>query len=167
MQINSDHSAAGRASPLPGGARQRGFTLLEVLVVLGALSLATGVTLMAIYQLLNIPALGNARLAIDADFRTANLWLMRDGNESQSFTPGGACGIFYTGAARNISYIYSYSAGTVNRTESSTGDTIAVAHHLQSAPTCALSGQLVAVTFTSSQGSVSSSTTITVALRVR
>jgi prepilin-type N-terminal cleavage/methylation domain-containing protein len=156
-----------RTLPACHGARQQGFTLLELLVVLGALSLVTGVTLTAIYQLLNIPALGNARLAITADFRTANLWLMRDGNESQSFTPGGTCGVFYTGAARGISYTYSYSAGTLNRTDSRTGSTLAVAHHLQSAPTCVPSGQLVTITFTSSQGRVSSSTTIMVALRVR
>ncbi len=151
----------------PGGVRQRGFTLLELIVVLGSLSLVTGVTLMAIYQLLIVPANGNARLAIDADFRTANLWLMHDGNESQSFTPGGTCGVFYTGATRNISYTYSYVAGTLNRTASSGGSTIAVAHHLKSAPICVPSGQLVTVMFTSSSGSVSSSTTITVALRVK
>jgi prepilin-type N-terminal cleavage/methylation domain-containing protein len=156
-----------RTLPACHGARQRGFTLLELLVVLGALSLVTGVTLMAIFQMLNVPAQGNARLAIDADFRAANLWLMRDGNESQSFTPGGTCGVFYTGAARNISYTYSYAAGTLNRTDSRTGSTIAAAHHLKSAPTCVPSGQLVTVAFTSSSGSVSGSSTIIVALRVR
>jgi Tfp pilus assembly major pilin PilA len=150
-----------------GGARQQGFTLLELIVVLGSLSLVTGIALMAIYQLLIVPANGNARLAVDADFRTANSWLMHDGNESQTFTPGGTCGVFYTGATRNISYTYSYLAGTLNRTDSSSGNTIAVAHHLKSAPMCVPSGQLVTVMFTSSSGSVSSSTTITVALRVK
>jgi prepilin-type N-terminal cleavage/methylation domain-containing protein len=158
-----------RTLPACHGARQQGFTLLELLVVLGALSLVTGVTLMAIYQLLNVPAQGNARLAIDADFRTANLWLMRDGNESQSFTPGGTCGVFYTGAARNISYTYSYLAGTLNRTDSRTGSTIGVAHHVASPPNCESmpQGQLVTVTFTSSSGNVSSNAIIIVALRVR
>ena len=151
----------------PGDVRQRGFTLLELVVVLGALSLVTGVTLLAIYQLLIVPVNGNARLAVDADFRTANLWLMHDGNESQTFTPGGTCGVFYTGATRNISYTYSYSAGALSRTESGSGNTLAVAHHLKSAPVCVPLGQLVTVQFTSSSGSVSSSTTITVALRVK
>ena len=151
----------------PGGARQQGFTLLELIVVLGTLSLVTGVTLMAIYQLLIVPVNGNARLAVDADFRTANLWLMHDGNESQSFTaPGGTC-VFYTGATRNISYTYSYSAGALNRTDSSSGKTIAVAHHLKSPPICTPSGQLVTFTFTSSSGNVSSSATVIVALRVK
>ena len=147
--------------------RQQGFTLLELVVVLGILSLVTGVALMAIYQLLIVPANGNARLAIDADFRTANSWLMHDGNESQTFTPGGTCGVFYTGVTRNISYTYSYSAGTLNRVDSSTGNTIGVAHHLKSAPICVPSGQLVTVMFTSSSGNVSSGATITVALRVK
>jgi prepilin-type N-terminal cleavage/methylation domain-containing protein len=150
-------------------ARERGFTLIEVIIVLGLVSVVTGVTLLILYQLLIIPAQGNARLAIDADFRTANLWLMHDGNESQSFTPGGTCGVFYTGAARNVSYTYSYSAAarTLNRADSSTGQTIAVAHHVSAAPNCTVQGQLAVVAFTSSSGSVSSSTTITVALRVR
>ena len=149
-------------------ALQGGFTLLELIVVLGSLSLVTGVTLMAIYQLLNVPAQGNARLAVDADLRTTNLWLMHDGNESQSFTPGGTCGVFYTGATRNISYTYSYAAGALNRTESSSGSTIGIAHHLASAPNCTTQGsQLVTVEFTSSSGNVSSSAIITVALRVK
>ena len=156
-----------RTLPACRGVRQRGFTLLELIVVLGTLSLVTGVTLMAIYQLLNVPALGNARLAIDADFRTANLWLMRDGNESQSFTQTGGTCVFYTGAARNISYTYSYLAGTLNRTDSR-GQTISVAHHVASLNCESVpQGQLVTVTLTSSSGNVSRSTTIIVALRVR
>jgi prepilin-type N-terminal cleavage/methylation domain-containing protein len=148
---------------------ERGFTLIEVIIVLGTLSLVTGVVLMAIYQLLIVPANGNARLAIDADFRTANLWLMHDGNESQTFTPGGTCGVFYAGAARNVSYTYSYSAAgrTLNRTDSSTGQTIAVAHHVAAAPSCTVQGQTVVVVFTSSSGGLSQSMTLTVALRVK
>lgn len=150
-------------------APQRGFTLVELIVVLGTVSLVTGVTVMIIYQLLIVPAQGNARLAIDADLRTANLWLMRDGNESQTFTPGGTCGVFYTGAARNSSYTYSYVAATrtLNRTDSSTGSTLGVARHLAAAPTCTVQGQIVVVEFTSSSGAVSSTATITVALRVK
>ncbi|MBI5567853.1 MAG: hypothetical protein HY870_23350 [Chloroflexi bacterium] len=140
-----------------------------MIIVLGLVSVVTGVTLLILYQLLIIPAQGNARLAIDADFRTANLWLMHDGNESQSFTPGGTCGVFYTGAARDVSYTYSYAAAsrTLNRADSSTGQTIAVAHHLAAAPSCTVTGQTVVVILTASSGSVSDSTTITVALRVR
>lgn len=150
-------------------ARERGFTLIEVIIVLGLVSVVTGVTLLILYQLLIIPAQGNARLAIDADFRTASIWLMHDGNESQSFTPGGTCGVFYTGAARNVNYTYSYAAAsrTLNRADSSTGQTIAVAHHVAAAPSCTVTGQTVVVIFTSSSGSVSDNTAITVALRVR
>jgi prepilin-type N-terminal cleavage/methylation domain-containing protein len=150
-------------------AHERGFTLIEVIIVLGIVSVVTSITLMILYQLLTVPAQGNARLAIDADFRTANLWLMHDGNESQSFTPNGTCGVFYTGVARNVSYTYSYAAAshTLNRTDSSTGQTIAVAHHVAAAPSCTVHGQTVGVVFTSSSGSLSDNMTITVALRVK
>jgi prepilin-type N-terminal cleavage/methylation domain-containing protein len=149
--------------------RDSGFTLIEVIIVLGILSIVTAVTLLIVYQLLIVPAQGNGRLAVTADFRTTNLWLMHDGNESQSFTPGGTCGVFYAGAARNVSYTYSYSAAnhTLNRADSSTGQTIAVAHHVAAAPSCTVQGQTVVLVLTSSSGSVSDSMTMTVALRVK
>lgn len=147
---------------------QHGYTLTELLVVIALLALVTGVLSVTIYQFYRVTSWGNAQLAVDADLRNAGLWLMRDGNESKSFTPGGTCGAFYTGPARNITYTYSYSAAdkTLYRHDSTTGQTIGVARRITAAPLCTVQGRSVLVTLTASSGDVSTSVTFTVTLRV-
>src|SRR3972149_900982 len=92
---------------------QQGFTLVELLLVIGLLSLVTGVLAAAVRQFSAVTQWGNAQLAVDADMRGAGTWLARDGSESASFTPNGTCGTFYTGSTRNISYTYTYSGSTL------------------------------------------------------
>lgn len=152
--------------PIPN--TQQGYTLTELLVAIALLALVTGVLSAALYQFYTVTSWGNAQLAVDADLRNAGLWLMRDGNESESFTPGGTCGAFYTGPTRNITYTYSYSAGdrTLYRQDSSTGQMVGVARRITAAPICTVQGRSVLVTLTASSGRVSHSFTFTVTLRV-
>jgi len=142
---------------------QRGFTLVELLVVLGIMAIVTGMLATIFYQLSNIPRWGNAQLAVDSDLRNAGLWLVRDGNQSQSFTPGGACGTFNT--AHGPTYTYSLDGTTLSRTDDG-GKTTAVARSVTGLA-CVASGNLVAVTLDLTRGEVSASATITVAMRVQ
>lgn len=147
---------------------QRGYTMTELLVAIALLALVTGVLSAALYQFYTVTSWGNAQLAVDADLRNAGLWLMRDGNESESFRPGGTCGAFYTGPTRNITYTYSYSASdqTLYRQDSSTGQIVGVARRITAAPICTTQARSVLVTLTPSSGGVSTSFTFTVTLRV-
>jgi hypothetical protein len=146
--------------------------LVELLVVMGLITIVTGVLVTVIYQFYTVTSLGNAQLAVDADLRNAGLWLMRDGNQSASFTPVGACGVFaaptYIGSVSSTRYItYTFSANTLNRHDSSTGQVIGVARRLAAPPTCSVQGQSAVILLTSATGKVSNSVTFTVTLRVR
>jgi len=160
---------AGRDARRAPRISEHGFTLIELLAVIAIISMVTGLLVTILYQFLTIPRWGNAQLAVDSDLRNAGLWLVRDGNESASFIPGGTCGIFYTGPTRNISYTYSYlpAENALSRQDSDTGQTISVARHV-SGVQCpsVMTTDTVAITLVSSSGDVSASQTFTVALRV-
>lgn len=147
-----------------------GFTLTELLVVLGLLSLLSGLLVTIIYQFLTIPRWGNDQLAVDSDMRTVGLWLMRDGSESLDFTgTAGTCTpfTFNTGTERGVLYTYTRSGDTLSRLDSSTDQTVAVARHVNSVacPPGTTSGT-VAITLVSASGDVSASQTFTVTMRV-
>lgn len=145
--------------------RQRGFTLVELLVVLALIAIVTGVVVNMVYQFYRIPRWGNAQLNVSNALRTATLWLAHDAHESNHFTPSGTCGVFDTG--RGVTYTYALNGTTLERTDSATGRTIAVARYV-SALQCpdTPTTNNVAFNFTFSAGPVSSSHTIVVALRV-
>lgn len=145
---------------------QRGFTLVELLLVIAILSLLSGLLVAIIYQLLTIPRWGNAQLAVDQDLRNAGLWLMRDGNESREFrgTPG-TCTPFTFDTGRGVEYSYSHNGDLLSRTVG--GQTIGVARHVASVvcPSGTSWGQ-VAITLVLTEGDVSVSQTLTITMRV-
>jgi prepilin-type N-terminal cleavage/methylation domain-containing protein len=140
-----------------------GFTLVEVLVVLALLSLVTGLLVTMLYQFWHIPHQGSAQLAIDHDLRNAGAWLMRDGNQSNAFTPGGTCGTFDTG--RGVTYTYALNGTGLQRTDSNTGQVNEVAHYVTGL-TCTTINKLAVVTIDVAKAPVSASTTFTVTMRV-
>lgn len=145
--------------------KQRGFTLVELLVVLALIAVVTGVVVNMFYQFYRVPRWGNAQLNVSNALRTASLWLAHDAHESRLFTPSGTCGVFDTG--RGVTYTYALNGSVLERTDSDTGRTIAVARYVAalqcpSAPT----SDLAVFRLTLSSGPVSSNEAITVALRV-
>jgi len=136
---------------------ERGFTLIELLVVLAIASLVTGLLVGIVYQFWTIPRWGNAQLALDQDIRNAGLWVMRDGNESASFTPG-SC----TFDANRV--MYALNGTNLERTDYGAGQITAVAHYVTGL-NCALAGSQAVVTLNLAKGSVSASSTITVTMR--
>lgn len=140
-----------------------GFTLVELLVVLGILSLVTGTLVLILYQVTAIPRWGNAQLGVNADQRLVGLWLIRDGNESRSFTPSGACGFFETETGRT--YTYAHAGTQLTRTDSASGQPQVLARRVAGA-TCAVNGRLVTVELDLGEGEVATRATWTLALRV-
>ncbi len=146
---------------------QRGFTLTELLVAAAIIALVTGMLVVIMYQITRIPRWGNAQLTVDNELRNAGLWLMRDGNQSVSFTPAGTCGVFTapTSAGTTRAITYTYSASTLSRQEGSR--TIGVARHVSGVecPSGTVTGT-VAISLTVSSGNISGSAVFTVTLRV-
>ncbi|MGC9399080.1 MAG: PulJ/GspJ family protein [Anaerolineae bacterium] len=147
-----------------------GFTLVELLVTLAILALITGTLIAILYQVFEIPTLGNARLSVDGELRNAGLWLVRDANESASFTgTGGTCVPFSfdTGAERGLVYTYTLVGNTLQREESTTGRTQTVARHVDGlqCPAGTHSGA-VAITLVAAQGEISAEATYTLTMRV-
>lgn len=140
----------------------RGFTLVEVLISIAILSVITGVLVMVVYQFLHIPRSAIDELAVASALRNAAVWLMRDGNESRSFSEEGTCGTFRTG--HGSTYTYSLDGEAMTRTDN-TGATIVVARNV-SALTCDSSDGLVSVGLEMTRREVSHSRTFTVAMRV-
>jgi len=159
--------------------RSRGFTLIELLVVLAILAVVSGVLTLIFYQLSNVPRWGNAQLAVDSDLRNAGLWLMRDGNEAWSFTPGvspiyGAFAITRTGNT-TATATYRYDGGTLWRdyATASATTTKGVARHVAQASDAAFTSSggivVVEITATSGQGKnrVTATQRYTVTMRAR
>lgn len=144
---------------------QHGFTLLELLAALAIIALVTGMLVMIMYQIMNIPRWGNAQLTVDGDLRNAGLWLMRDGNESRVFTGTAPCDSFVFDTGRGTVYTYTLSGSTLSR--DSGGQTIGVARHVSDmqCPSGTVTGT-VAVSITASSGTVSGSAVFTVTMRV-
>jgi len=57
---------------------QRGFTLVEVLVALGIMSVIGSVLVGSLYQMSNFTSRGNAQLAVGGDIRSSTQWLAKD-----------------------------------------------------------------------------------------
>jgi prepilin-type N-terminal cleavage/methylation domain-containing protein len=144
-----------------------GYTLTELLVVLGLLSLVTGVLATTIYQFYTVTNWGNSQMVVDADLRNAGLWLMRDGNESKVFTGTLGCNSFVFDTGRGTLYTYTRSGNTLSRLDSTTGQTLNVARRVTDVqcPPGAATGT-VAVTMVSTSGKVSSSASFTMTMRV-
>jgi len=145
------------------GNPQAGFTMVELLVVLGLVAVLTGILVTVMYQFWRIPRWGNAQMTVDSDLRNLGLWLIHDGNESEAFVPGGACGTFQT--AHGATYTYSLSGTMLQRTDQA-GTRVTVARHVQSL-SCAAVGDQVRVAVQVAEGPVSASATFTVTMRVR
>jgi prepilin-type N-terminal cleavage/methylation domain-containing protein len=159
---------AGASDPIPN--IQHGFTLVELLVTLGLISLVTGLLVSILYQFLTVPRRGNAQLAVSSDLRNAGLWLVRDGNESLAFsgTPGTCAPFaFDTGPERGIIYTYTLDGQVLKRQNSATGRTLGVARHVSSVqcPPGTVTGTL-GITLVASNGDVSARRTFTVTMRV-
>lgn len=146
----------------------RGFTLVEILVVIAILSIVLGVLAAILLQFMDVTGTGNGQMAVDGDLRNAGLWLGRDGSESQTFTGAAGCDtfIFDTGPDHSAVYTYTLSGSTLLRNDGTT--TRNVARHVNDVvcPTGTVTGT-VAITLFSISGDVSASQTYTVALRVR
>ncbi len=144
-------------------AKGAGFTLVELLVVLGILALVTGLLVLILYQVIEIPRWGNAQLGVNADQRLVGLWLIRDGNQSRSFTPGGACGVFETASGRT--YTYAQTGTQLTRTDSASGQAQILARRVAGV-TCTLADRVVTVTLNLAEGEVATTVAWAVALRV-
>ena len=147
---------------LEASGGRAGFTLVELLVVLGLIAVVTGLLVTIFYQFWRVPRWGNAQMTADSDLRNVGLWLVRDGNQSRAFIPGGTCGSFQTGHGEV--YTYSLSGESLQRTDSS-GGTVTVARHVR-AISCTTDGERVFVTVQVAVGPVSTSATYTVTMRV-
>lgn len=139
-----------------------GFTLVELLVVLGLVAVLTGILAMILYQFWRVPRWGTAQMALDGDLRSAGLWLVRDGNESQAFVADGSCGTFQT--AHGPAYTYSLQGTALERSQEG-GPTVTVARHVLGL-SCAAMGDQVQVALQVGQGPVSASAVFTVTMRV-
>lgn len=141
-----------------------GFTLVELLVVLGILTLITGTLLLILNQVFNIPRWGNAQLAVDSDLRNAALWLVRDANESVEFTgTAGSC-VPFTFTTGSEQYGYTLNGETLERQAG--GQTRGIARHVSeiTCPSGAVTGTL-ALTLRATAGEVSGSATYTLTMR--
>ncbi|HEY90165.1 MAG TPA: prepilin-type N-terminal cleavage/methylation domain-containing protein [Thermoflexia bacterium] len=146
-------------------SRSAGFTLVELLVVLGILTLITGTLLLILNQIFDIPRWGNAQLAVDSDLRNAALWLVRDANESQAFTgTAGSC-VPFTFTHGSEQYGYTLNGETLERRAGIT-TTNNIARHVSeiNCPSGTVTGT-VAVTLHATAGEVSGSATYTLTMR--
>lgn len=142
---------------------EAGFTLTELLVVVGLLTILTGLLVAIMYQLWRVPQWGSAQMTVDNDLRTIGLWLLRDGNQSNDFIAGGSCGTFHTG--HGPTYIYALNGTTLERTDQD-GNKVIVARHVQGI-SCMDAGTQVQVTVQVARGPVAASQTFTVTMRAQ
>jgi len=158
-----------------------GFTLIELLIVLAIVGILGGVLSLVLYQLLDVPRLGGAQMAVDSDLRNTGLWLARDGNEAWQFVAGTppVYGTFYITHTGGITVTTTYRYDSTHETmwrdyqTATESRTTGVARHVAqgSDVTFATSGDIVAVTLTATSGTgrnrVTSSQVYTVTMRVR
>ena len=153
---------------LPASGSEQGFTLVEILAVIAILSIVFGVLAAILLQFMDVTRAGNGQMAVDGALRNAGLWLVRDGNESQTLTGGAGCDTFYfdTGPDHGAVYTYTLSSGTLWRDDGTT--TRGVARHVSDVvcPSGTVTGTVGITVFASSAG-VSANQTYTLTMRVR
>ena len=152
---------------------ESGVSLVELIVALTISSIVLAVITTAIVQFYELTRWGNARLLLDNDFQTANLWLGRDAAEANTFSPGTGLeyGTFNWADGSNA-YRYSYdpAQGALVREHlqgGSTVSTLRVARHVadQADISFSVSGQLVSVSLTLSEVDVTETRTLTFTMR--
>ena len=148
-------------------SRMAGFTLVELLVVIAILTLITGALVAILYQVFEIPRLGNDQMTVDSDLRNAGLWLVRDANESSTFRGESAYFGFDTGSMHGTVYTYTLTGSVLEREDSGSGRTQAIARHVSDLqyPTGTHTGTVV-IMLTATQGDVSNRAAYTLTMRV-
>jgi type II secretory pathway pseudopilin PulG len=153
---------------------ERGATIVEMLIALVLAAMAAGLIATAISQFFLVTNDSNNRLAVLNDLQNAALWIGRDANEAQGFTPGSGS-IYGTLQSGNLTvqYRYSYDSGSTalvreRLVDGGVESTTKIARRIadQADVVFALNGNLLSVSITASHGAISESTTIQVAMRV-
>lgn len=152
---------------------QRGATLVELIVALTISTIVLAVITTAIVQFYGLTRWGNAQLLLENDFQTANLWLGRDIAEAATFTPGSGLtyGTFsWPDGSNQYRYAYDPGAQALTREHLQGGSTVSVitaARHVaaQGDISISVSGGLVTVTLTLTEGDVSETRTYYFSMR--
>lgn len=153
---------------------ERGATIPEMLIALVLATMAAGLIATAISQFFLVTNDSNNRLAVLHDLQNAALWIGRDANEAQRFTPGlgSIYGTFQSGQP-TVQYRYSYDSGSTalvreRLVDGGVESTTKIARRIadQDDVVFSVNGNLLSVSITSSQGAISESTTVQIAMRV-
>jgi hypothetical protein len=156
---------------------EQGATLPELLIALVLTAMTAGLVGTAIYQFFVVSNDGNDRMIVLHNLQNASTWLGRDTNESQSFTPGSG-DVYGTLTTGDTTVEYRYSYDSTNKAlirehlvSSVVQSTMPVARRIanQNDVSFSINGSLlsVSITTTSVNGSISESTTLKLALRVK